>query len=36
MDRKQNMRKDKGKERGKIEIGGCKIGMTETEMKEGV
>ena len=26
------MGKDQGEERGKIEIGGCKIGMTETEM----
>ena len=30
------MRKDQGEERGKIEIGGCKIGRTETEMEGGV
>ena len=35
MDRKQNMRKDQGDERGKIDIGGCKIGTTDTEMEGG-
>ena len=29
----QNMGKDQGEERGKIEIGGHKIGTTETGMK---
>ena len=32
----QNMGKDQGEERGKIENGGCKIGTTETEMKREV
>ena len=30
------MGKEQGEERGKIEIGRCKIGMTETEMEGGV
>ena len=32
----QNMGKDQGDERGKIENGGRKIGTTETEMKRKV
>ena len=32
----QNMGKDQGEERGKIENGGRKIGTTETEMKRKV
>ena len=36
MNRKQNMGKDQGEETGKTEIGGCKIGTTETKMEGGV
>ena len=36
MDGKQNTEKDQGEEGGKIDIGRCKIGTAETEMKGGV
>ena len=36
MDRKQNIGKDQGEERGKIEIAGRKIGVTKTEKERGV